>query len=135
MTGDNVDGLTNIVPAMGLDRLKEGYNSILSHIYSPKYFYRRIKTFLREYKPARIGTKLDFQHKMDLPRSILHLGILGKERFYYWHLICWTLLFRPRLLSYAVTLSIYGHHFKKVCDLNSARSEQAQNEPLDSQYY
>ncbi len=134
MTGDNVDGDTNIIPAMGLERLKDGYDTILDHIYSPKFFYRRVKTFLREYKPAKIRTKLDFQHKMAFFRSILHLGILGKERFYYWQLICWTMIFRPRLLSYAVTLSIYGHHFKKVCELNVSRFNEPHDTLLDNQF-
>ena len=34
-SGDNVDGTTNIIPAMRLETLKEGYRRILDHIYSP----------------------------------------------------------------------------------------------------
>jgi hypothetical protein len=44
------------------------------------------------------------------------LGILGKERFRYWQLILWTLVRRPRLISVAVTLSIYGYHYRKICE-------------------
>jgi hypothetical protein len=50
-------------------------------------------------------------------RSILRLGILGKERFQYWKLLLWTLFRRPRLLPEAITLAIYGYHFRKVCEL------------------
>ena len=32
-SGDNADGTTNIIPAMSLEALKEGYQNILSHIY------------------------------------------------------------------------------------------------------
>ena len=47
-------------------------------------------------------------------RSIIVLGIIGKERSHYWRLLLWTLLTRPRLLPQAVTLAIYGFHFRKV---------------------
>jgi len=30
----------------------------------------------------------------------------------------WTLLRRPRLFPLAVTLSIYGYHFRRVCELH-----------------
>ncbi|MHC4346538.1 MAG: DUF4070 domain-containing protein, partial [Planctomycetota bacterium] len=35
-------------------------------------------------------------------------------RIYYWKLIFWSLLRRPRLLPLAVTLAIYGFHFRKM---------------------
>ena len=50
-------------------------------------------------------------------RSILRLGILGKERVHYWKLLLWTILHRPRLFADAVTFAIYGYHFRKVCEL------------------
>ena len=45
----------------------------------------------------------------------IRLGIVGRERFQYWGLIFWTIFRRPALLQTAVTLAIYGHHFRKVC--------------------
>jgi radical SAM superfamily enzyme YgiQ (UPF0313 family) len=48
MSGDNVDGTTNIVPTMGLATLIEGYQSIMAHIYSPRNYYQRVRTLLRE---------------------------------------------------------------------------------------
>jgi radical SAM superfamily enzyme YgiQ (UPF0313 family) len=36
LTGDNVDGTTNIIPIMNLDTLHEGYKDILANIYSPE---------------------------------------------------------------------------------------------------
>ena len=40
LSGDNVDGTTNIIPKMGLDHLYEGYRTIMQKIYAPKYYYR-----------------------------------------------------------------------------------------------
>jgi len=117
ITGDNVDGTTNIVPRMNLDALRNGYKQIMEHIYSPKYYYQRVKTFLQEYKLPKIKSPLDAQRLLAFFRSIVRLGILGKERFHYWKLLLWTLFRRPRLLSEAVTFAIYGYHFRKVCEI------------------
>ena len=116
-TGDNVDGTTNIVPRMNLDALRDGYKRIMEHIYSPRHYYQRVKTFLREYKPPKIRPPLDMQLFLAFFRSILRLGILGKERFQYWGLLLWTLFRRPRLFPDAVAFAIYGYHFRKVCEI------------------
>jgi radical SAM superfamily enzyme YgiQ (UPF0313 family) len=118
LTGDNVDGTTNIVPAMSLETLRDGYKSILQGIYSPEAYYQRVKTFLGEYKSPKIKARLDLQHLLAFPRSVYHLGIRGKERSHYWKLLFWTLFRRPALLPLAVTLAIYGHHFRMVCELH-----------------
>jgi radical SAM superfamily enzyme YgiQ (UPF0313 family) len=118
MSGDNVDGTTNIIPNMNLDTLREGYKNILLHIYSPEHYYKRIKTFLREYKPPKIKAHLEFEDILAIFRSIYHLGIMGKERVQYWKLLLWTPFRRPRLLPVAITLAIYGHHFRKICELH-----------------
>ncbi len=115
-TGDNVDGTTNIVPKMNLEVLHKGYLAVVRYLYTPENYYRRVKTFLREYKPPKITIPIDFQYVMAFFRSILRLGILGRERLQYWKLVLWTILNRPRLFPLAITLSIYGYHFRQVCD-------------------
>ena len=119
-SGDNVDGTTNIVPAMNLETLKDGYRQILDTIYSPAPYYRRIRTFLREYRPARARGKLQFCHLLALVRSFYRLGILGRERFQYWKLLLWTQFRRPRLLPDAIILAITGYHFRKICERHVA---------------
>jgi hypothetical protein len=47
-------------------------------------------------------------------RSILILGILNRERIWYWKLVFWSLRNRPATFSLAITYSIYGYHFRKV---------------------
>ena len=116
--GDNTSGATNIVPKMGLETLHEGYKQLMQTIYSPRHYYERVKTFLREYQPPKIKAPLDWQHLLAFPRSVYRLGILGKERRYYWDLLLWTLFRRPALFPMAVTFTIYGHHFQKVCELH-----------------
>jgi len=117
-SGDNVDGTTNIIPAMNLDALREGYKNILQYIYSPEHYYRRVRTFLKEYKPPKVKAPLDLNRILAFFRSIYRLGIIGKERVHYWKLLLWTLFRRPQLFPQAVEFAIYGHHFRKVCELH-----------------
>jgi hypothetical protein len=116
-SGDNVDGKTNIIPQMGLDRLSDGYRSIMKQIYSPHNFYGRVRDFMKELKTPDITIPMDVQRFLAFFRSCFRLGILGKERFQYWHLLLWTLIRKPRLVPLAVTLAIYGHHYRRICDL------------------
>lgn len=117
ISGDNVDGTTNIVPAMNLDVLRKGYKNLMQYIYSPEAYYQRVRTFLREYRVPMIKTPLDFDHVLAFLRSIYRLGILGKERGHYWRLFFWTLACRPRAFPLAITLAIYGHHFRRITEL------------------
>ena len=113
-----MDGTTNIIPKIDLDELFEGYKDVIRHIYSPKHYYQRVRTFLREYKAPKNEFPLDFQRFLAFFRSSIRLGIFGKERFQYWKLFLWTLLRRPGLFPLVITFAIYGHHFRKISDLH-----------------
>jgi len=114
-TGDNADGTTNISPRMGMETLAEGHRHVLRQLYAPKNYYQRIRTFLREYQPPRVRARIDFGRLMTFVRTTYRLGIFGSERFQYWRLLFWTWFRRPRAFPLAVTLAVYGHHFRKTC--------------------
>ena len=116
MTGDNVDGTTNILPLMGLDTLRQRYRALIAQLYEPKPYYARVRTFLREYRVPTVRPRLDAQRLLAFVRSTARLGLLGRERFQYWRLLGWTLLRRPRLLPNAVTLAICGYHFRLISE-------------------
>ncbi|MGD2246753.1 MAG: B12-binding domain-containing radical SAM protein [Candidatus Aminicenantes bacterium] len=118
-TGNNTDFSLNFIPKMNVEALMDGYKKILNTIYSPKNYYQRVKTFLKAYKPEPLKKKIHFKlsHFNAFWKSIWFLGIGGKERFQYWKLITWTLLKRPRYLHLAVTLAIYGFHFRKIVQI------------------
>jgi radical SAM superfamily enzyme YgiQ (UPF0313 family) len=114
-TGDNTDFSINFVPKMSSETLLAGYRSILDTIYSPKHYYARVKKFLKEYRPVRVrGPRYQLSHFKAIVKSVFRLGIIGKERIHYWKLIIWSLFRRPKLMPHAITLSIYGFHFRKV---------------------
>jgi len=128
LSGDNVDGSTNIIPLMKMETLRNGYRQILNYIYAPEPYYQRVKTFLSEYKLPAVRSKLEFEHVLAFLRSIYRLGIIGKERIYYWKLLFWTIFQRIELFPLAVTLAIYGYHFRTVCERAALASSNFLNE-------
>ena len=113
VTGDNADGTTNFASKMSFEALQEGYRNIMRTIYSPGVHYKRIRIFLREYTLQKNRTHLDVQHLLAFVRSIYHLGIKGRGRLQYWKLLMWVAVRRPKAFPLAVTLAIYGYHFRK----------------------
>jgi radical SAM superfamily enzyme YgiQ (UPF0313 family) len=112
-TGDNVDGTTNFIPRMNREALCDGYRQLMRHLYAPGPYYRRIRTFLREYRPSEFSGAATLQNLGAFIRASVRLGVLGRERFHFWSLLAWTSWRRPTLIPVAVRLSIYGFHFRK----------------------
>jgi len=67
-------------------------------------------------KRAALRGNFKFSLVLALFRSFYRLGIVGRERFHFWALLLWTQFRRPRLIPEAVTLAIYGYHFRKICE-------------------
>jgi radical SAM superfamily enzyme YgiQ (UPF0313 family) len=114
-SGDNTDFTTNIVPRLPLEKLLEGYYRVLKGIYSHRSYYERVRRFLREFRPPK-GRRWRVT-RSDLAaffRSLWVLGIREEGRRYYWALIAWTAARRPSLMPMAVTMAIYGYHFRTV---------------------
>jgi len=116
-TGNNTDCSLNFIPKMNYETLINGYKYILNTIYSPKSYYERVKTFLKEYKPrGDIASRLQFHHIRAFFKSVWFLGISEKGRRYYWKLFLSTLLKQPRKFPIFMSLSVYGYHFRKVVE-------------------
>lgn len=105
----------NFVPKMNYDTLVNGYRKILSTVYAPKYYYERLRRFLKEYRPSQ---EAPFHFRLNyvgaLVKSMYYLGVVGEERLHFWRLFFWSLLCRPKVFPLAITLTIYGFHFKTV---------------------
>jgi radical SAM superfamily enzyme YgiQ (UPF0313 family) len=111
--GDNTGYSMNFVPAMDKNELMIGYQKIIQNIYSCKSYYKRVKLFLKQYDPP-FREPITLNRFMAFLKSIIYLGILKKERTYYWRLLIWSLLRKPKSFSLAVTYTIYGYHFRRV---------------------
>ncbi|MFW6147720.1 MAG: B12-binding domain-containing radical SAM protein [Thermodesulfobacteriota bacterium] len=115
VSGDNTDFSINFIPKMDYATLIKGYEKVISRLYSPAPYYKRVKEFLREYGPLQKKPfRFHFSHLKAFVKSVVFLGIIDKERVYYWKLFFWSLFRRPKLLHLALTFSIYGFHFRKT---------------------
>jgi len=112
-TGENTDGSLNFVPKMGKKKLVAGYKKILSTIYSPKYYYKRIDTFIDNYQPTARGT-ITIEDIKAFVKSMWRIGIVSESRLRYWRLLFKTLFTKSKAFPVAVELAIYGLHFDKV---------------------
>jgi radical SAM superfamily enzyme YgiQ (UPF0313 family) len=117
ISGDNTDCSLNFIPKMNYETLINGYKQVLNTIYSPKNFYERVRTFLKEYKPRkkRWG-RIHFYQIKAFIRSMWVLGVKERGRRYYWKLFISTLFKYPRNFSLSMTLAVYGYHFRKVVE-------------------
>ncbi len=115
-SGYDVNGTTNIVPIMDLTQLRTRYAELLQRLYSPRDYYERVRLFLQVYRLPELRIRWNVRYQLRqwlaFANANIRLGVTGKERSEYWRLLFWTLLHRPKAFSLAVTLAIYGYHFR-----------------------
>ena len=115
MSGDNMDGSINFIPRMKYKHLISGYKKILTTIYSQKAYYERVKTFLKEYQlPTIKMPRITTAEIGALFKSIWKLGVLEKGKRYYWKLFFHSLFKYPEKFPLAITMAVYGFHFRRV---------------------
>lgn len=116
ISGNNTDLSINFVPRMNREKLINGYRHIMSSIYSPKQYYARIGTLLKEHHPKVVHkhSLLRTRDAQGFLNSVWYLGIREKGQKYYWRMLFSTLFRKPRSLPMVITLSIYGYHFRKL---------------------
>lgn len=116
-SGNNTATTLNFMPRMPSAMLIAGYRTILNTIYAPEKYYQRVIRLLSEYRPLSRGKfHLQRGYLGALVKSMLVLGVLGRERLQFWKLFFWSLLRKPRLFPLAITYAIYGYHFRKVAE-------------------
>ena len=118
-SGNNTDCSLNFIPKMDLSKLKEGYKKIVTTIYSPKKYYERVMTFIKEFKPQKSFLKKHHLSKdqfFAFLRSLWFLGVVWKFRIFYWKLILVSLFRYPRVFPQAVIFAIYGYHFQRLSE-------------------
>ncbi|MHC4910432.1 MAG: B12-binding domain-containing radical SAM protein [Planctomycetota bacterium] len=113
-TGNNLEAALNFASRLDRDVLVDGYRSLVNRLYAPRAYYRRISTFLREYRPSGPRTRPTHGDVSTFAKSLWVLGVRSRGRRAYWCFLLRSLLLRPRTFSEAMSLAILGHHFRKV---------------------
>jgi radical SAM superfamily enzyme YgiQ (UPF0313 family) len=115
-SGDFVDCSINFIPKMDKDILIDGYMEVLQNIYSPKNYYERVRTFLRDFRPSKINLNRHFQIYQILGgfNTLWTLGFLKPGRRYFWQHSFWSLMRNQYYFNASIELAGYGYHFHQV---------------------
>jgi hypothetical protein len=116
--GDNTAIDINFVPRMPPEALIAGYQKILDHDLCPQAVLSTGDQAVSGISAAPQGR---FHYAAGVPagalfKSMLFLGVIGRERLHFWKLFFWSLLRKPRLFPLAITYAVYGYHFRKVAE-------------------
>lgn len=76
MSGDNVDGTTNIIPLKDMRKLQQGYRYVIHQIYSLKLINKRVKIFLMVYNASEAKIRFCFK---DVYKNVL--AFLGRSTY------------------------------------------------------
>jgi radical SAM superfamily enzyme YgiQ (UPF0313 family) len=123
-TGNNTDGSLNFIPKMDKDILLKEYKNLVKTIYSAENYYQRIFNFLKEYNHYN-NSKLTFNFVIAFLKSFYILGIIDKNRIYFWKLLFTTIFKYPKALSKVITQAIYYAHFEKIVELEFENNKKS----------
>lgn len=116
-SGNNMDGATNIIPKMNYGELIAGYSKMIHTIYSPKEFYTRIIQFINDYEvPEWKSNMLTFREVKAFFRLLWLIGILEDGKKFFWKTFTYCLFKYPKKFSIAMTLAVYGYHFRRIAE-------------------
>lgn len=98
---------TNIIPIMDVNVLQEGYKKVITEVYSSKNIINRVMTYYKNknnlYKVKYpIKRKLRAADILNFWKIIIKLGLIQKERKYFWQLIFLTLKYNYRFLDHSL---------------------------------
>jgi len=113
-SGNNVGISLNFVPRVDREDLIEGYRSLVKYLYTPRIYYQRVLTFLREYSPRGQSTRVSCRDVKAFIKSLWVMGVQSRGRREYWKFFAKALLWHRRAFPEAMTLAIVGHHFRRV---------------------
>ena len=114
--GDSIANLSgmNVIPVMGRDLLLSGYKRLLTRLYEPGPYYRRVADFLRRYRPnpflpGRLPTGVEVRTFL---RVVWALGIKDPDRSSFWSFLVLAACRFPRLFPLAISIVVGGYHYK-----------------------
>ena len=114
--GNNTDAVINFVTRLDPAFLLAGYRDLMQRLYEPANYYRRIRVFLKSYRPQGPVSRLSPADVRAFLKSLWVLGVRNAGRTPFWALVVTTLLASPRKFRTAMELSILGHHFRLVAN-------------------
>ena len=112
--GDNTRAAFNFETKLDAELLVQGYRKLMQRLYEPTTYYQRIRAFLSHHRPRGPRPAFSWRNVGALGRSLWVLGIAHRGRRAFWGFCAGTLLGHPQQFGVAMTLAIYGHHFRQI---------------------
>ena len=109
--GNNMDCHLNFQPRMNVERLVEGYRSVLDRIYASEPYYRRVRSYLSRCRP-RYQSHITFGNVRAFLLSLLRQGVLGESRISYWKFVAAAATRHRESFGAAMTMAVMGYHFQ-----------------------
>jgi radical SAM superfamily enzyme YgiQ (UPF0313 family) len=113
-TGNNTEAVLNFIPKLDREFLVSGYKRLMWTLYEPTTYYRRVLTFLGEYRPRGPKLRLTLQDIRAFLKSLWIMGVLHRGRRAFWKYLATVLMRHPRKLPPAIALAIHGFHYRMV---------------------
>jgi radical SAM superfamily enzyme YgiQ (UPF0313 family) len=128
-SGNNTDLSMNFIPKMDYRELINGYKQIISNIYAPKPYYRRVRQmFLNYNRNFKKQKRINFSLIGAFLKSMYIIGFINRGRTEFWKLLIWTLFKRPGLFVDAITFAVYGYHFRAIYGLHQQKTLKRVND-------
>jgi len=115
---------TNVIPKMGMEKLKSGYEKIIDRIYSPESVYKRIEKYFeseRKYKVQQpLKRKITLKDLFTALRIFYILGFADNNKKFFWRLIFKTLKRNYSYLDLAILFSLILYQYSILREENIA---------------
>ena len=117
-TGNNTISTVNFVPKMDVDKLINGYQSIMKTIYKPSEYYKRaLDSLKRTANDMPEPTPYNFAQEVQaFVRLVLKLGVIDGERKEFWRFFIQALRKHHDRMTESLRFAAMGYHFRKLND-------------------
>ncbi len=112
--GGSATARLNFEPKLDREFLFRKYRELVQELYEPNNYYRRIRTFLEQYRPGGSRAGMSWRELRALGKSFWVIGVIHRGRRAYWRFMFSTLRHYPAQFGLAATLAVYGYHFREV---------------------
>lgn len=120
---------TNVIPLMGLDDLKAGYKKIIDKIYSSESVFNRVRKYFefnRIYKVKYpLKRKWSLKEIITALKVVFFLGVVDKNRKYFWKIITLVLKKNYKYLDSALLFSLILHQYSVLREENISDMKKA----------
>ena len=112
--GDNTRARFNFEPRLDREFLVGRYRDLMTRLYEPENYYRRIRAFLDAHRPRGPRVRVGWRELNAFFRSLWLMGVVHKGRRAFWRFMGSTLRHHPAQFGLAMTLAVYGYHYRAV---------------------